>query len=349
MNYERKFTFASNVPISGPTDDGVINGIPRQRIIDLGKKTLEHEASSLIDLGSRLDMSFAEAVEKILVCPGRVIAMGVGKSGHIARKIAATLASTGTPAFYVHPGEAGHGDLGAVTSVDVVLLISNSGEGDEISQVLPALKQLGVVVIGITGNVSSRLAKFADVVLDSSVSREACPLNLAPTSSTTAQLALGDAIAIAALDARGFNEDAFARSHPAGAIGRRLLTQVSDVMRTGDELPIVGRSTLLLDAMQVMSRKGLGSVAVVGSRGRLEGVFTDGDLRRCLEQGTALQELTIEHVMNTAPKTMRPNAKATDAVGIIRECQISTILIVDDDQTLVGAVSTNDLIRHRIL
>jgi len=285
-----------------------------EQALQLARETLDIEAAALTGLKSRLDARFAQAVQMMLQVRGRVVVTGMGKSGHIGSKIAATLASTGTPAMFVHPGEASHGDLGMIKAVDVVLAISNSGESDELVSILPVLKRQGVPLIAMTGGMNSALAMHADVVLDSSVEKEACPLNLAPTASTTAQLALGDALAVALLDARGFKAEDFARSHPGGSLGRRLLTHVSDVMRKGDQVPSVSPQATFTDLMREMSHKGLGASAVVDAEQHVLGIFTDGDLRRLIEKGVDLRALQAQDVMHAGPRTVNQNALAVEAV-----------------------------------
>lgn len=319
------------------------------RALALARETLDIEAAALHGLRARLDARFAQAVTRMLGVRGRVVVMGMGKSGHIGRKIAATLASTGTPAMFVHPAEASHGDLGMIKAVDLVLAISNSGESDELTAILPVLKRLGVPLIAITGGLDSSLARHADVVLDSSVTKEACPLNLAPTASTTAQLALGDALAVALLDARGFRAEDFARSHPGGALGRRLLTHVSDVMRTGDAVPRVGPDTPFVDLMREMSAKGLGASAIVDAEGRVLGIFTDGDLRRLVEKGVDLRALTASQVMHPQPRTIRADALAAEAAALMESNRITSVLVVDADGRLCGALNSNDLMRAKVI
>ena len=318
-------------------------------LLQLARDTLDIEAAALQSLKARLDDRFVRAVEMMLAVKGRVVVTGMGKSGHIGRKIAATLASTGTPAMFVHPAEASHGDLGMIKVVDVVLAISNSGESDELVAILPVLKRQGVPLIAMTGGLQSSLARHADVVLDSSVEKEACPLNLAPTASTTAQLALGDALAVALLDARGFKPEDFARSHPGGSLGRRLLTHVGDVMRSGDDVPRVGPAASFTELMQEMSRKGLGASAVVDAAGRPVGVFTDGDLRRLIEKGQDLRALTAGEVMHPGPRTIRHNALAVEAADMMEQHRITSILVVDDAGLLCGALNTNDLMRAKVI
>ncbi|MES2509079.1 MAG: KpsF/GutQ family sugar-phosphate isomerase [Pseudomonadota bacterium] len=315
----------------------------------LARKTFEIEAAAVLGLASRVGPEFAEAVNIMLACRGRVVVMGMGKSGHIGRKIAATLASTGTPAMFVHPAEASHGDLGMVTDADVVLAISNSGESAELTSILPVLSRQGVPLVAITGGAQSSLARQARVTLDSSVEQEACPLNLAPTASTTAQLALGDALAVALLDARGFKEEDFARSHPGGALGRKLLTHVSDVMRSGDQVPRVALDTSFSDLMREMSSKGLGASAVVDENQRVLGIFTDGDLRRLVEKGVDLRTARAGEVMHANPRTLRADALAVDAVELMEQHSITSVLIVDNAGALCGALNTNDLMRAKVI
>ena len=318
-------------------------------LLQLARDTLDIESAALQSLKARLDHRFVRAVEMVLDVRGRVVVTGMGKSGHIGRKIAATLASTGTPAMFVHPAEASHGDLGMIKAVDVVLAISNSGESDELVAILPVLKRQGVPLIAMTGGLQSSLARHADVVLDSSVEKEACPLNLAPTASTTAQLALGDALAVALLDARGFKPEDFARSHPGGSLGRRLLTHVSDVMRSGEQVPRVRPEAAFTELMQEMSRKGLGASAVVDAAGHPIGVFTDGDLRRLIEKGLDLRALTAGEVMHTAPRTVRQDALAVEAADLMEQHRITSILVVDAQGVLCGALNSNDLMRAKVI
>jgi arabinose-5-phosphate isomerase len=322
---------------------------PSDHILQLARETLEIEANALRQVKDRLDARFVEAVHLMLTVQGRVVVTGMGKSGHIGRKIAATLASTGTPAMFVHPGEASHGDLGMIQSMDLVLAISNSGESDELVAILPVLKRQGIRLIALTGGLQSSLAQHADVVLDCSVDKEACPLNLAPTASTTAQLAMGDALAVALLDARGFQPEDFARSHPGGALGRRLLTHVSDLMRQGDGLPRVGPLASLSELMREMSRKGLGASAVVDEQGHVLGIFTDGDLRRLVEKGADLRQLKAQDVMHAQPHTLRAKALAVEAADMMERFRITSILVVDDAGLLCGALNTNDLLRAKVI
>ncbi len=320
-----------------------------QRALRLAHETFDIEAAAVAGLKQRVGPEFAQAVEMMLSVRGRVVVMGMGKSGHIGRKTAATLASTGTPAMFVHPAEASHGDLGMVKPVDLVLAISNSGESDELMAILPVLKRLGVPLIAMTGHVTSTLAKYADVVLDSGVDKEACPLNLAPTASTTAQLALGDALAVALLDARGFKAEDFARSHPGGALGRKLLTHVSDVMRAGNDVPQVGPAAGFSELMREMSAKGLGATAIVDAGGRVLGIFTDGDLRRLVENGTDLRTTTAAEVMHANPRTISKDALAVEAVELMEQNRITSVLVVDAQGMLCGALNTNDLMRAKVI
>ena len=319
------------------------------QVLSLARKTFEIEAAAVLALAARIGDEFVEAVGRLMSCRGRVVVMGMGKSGHIGRKIAATLASTGTPALFVHPAEASHGDLGMIQASDVVLAISNSGESEELVAILPVLSRLGVALIAMTGGLQSTLARQADVILDSSVAREACPLGLAPTASTTAQLALGDALAVALLDARGFREEDFARSHPGGALGRKLLTHVRDVMRSGDAVPRVGPQTSFTDLMREMSAKGLGASAVVDEQQRVLGIFTDGDLRRLVEKGVDLRSSRAEEVMHPHPRTVRESALAVEAVALMELHSITSVLVVDEAGALCGALNTNDLMRAKVI
>jgi len=320
-----------------------------QRAIALAHETLDIEAGAVLDLKARIGASFAQAVSMVLGIQGRVVVMGMGKSGHVGRKIAATLASTGTPAMFVHPAEASHGDLGMVTASDLVLMISNSGESQEMAAILPVLKRLGAPLVAMTGNGSSTMASHADVWLDSAVSKEACPLNLAPTASTTAQLALGDALAVALLDARGFKAEDFARSHPGGSLGRKLLTHVSDVMRTGDAVPRVAPHASFSVLMREMSAKGLGATAIVDSQDLVLGIFTDGDLRRLVEQGTDLRSTTAQQVMHATPATVLAQALAVDAADLMERKRITSVLVVDAEGRLCGALNSNDLMRAKVI
>ena len=321
----------------------------RTRALRLAQETFDIEAAAVQGLKARTGAAFAEAVAAMLNLRGRVVVMGMGKSGHVGRKIAATLASTGTPAMFVHPAEASHGDLGMIKSVDLVLAISNGGESDEITVILPVLKRLGVPMVAMTGNLDSTLGRHADIALDSGVEKEACPLNLAPTASTTAQLALGDALAVALLDARGFKSEDFARSHPGGALGRKLLTHLSDVMRKGDAVPRVGPETMFADLMREMSAKGLGASAVADDQGRVLGIFTDGDLRRLIEKGVDLRPMRARDVMHPGPRTIRDDALAAEAAQLMEQHRITSVLVVDADGKLVGAVNSNDLMRAKVI
>jgi len=320
-----------------------------QRAIALAQETLAIEAAAVTGLQGRIGASFAATVERVLAIAGRVVVMGMGKSGHVGRKIAATLASTGTPAMFVHPGEASHGDLGMVTANDLVLLISNSGESQEIGVLLPVLKRLGVPLVAMTANPQSTMAQHADLWLDSAVDKEACPLNLAPTASTTAQMALGDALAVALLDARGFRAEDFARSHPGGALGRKLLTHVSDVMRSGDAVPRVAGGASFSELMREMSAKGLGATAVVDAEDRILGIFTDGDLRRLVEKGQDLRSFVASDVMHPGPKTIGLHALAVDAADMMESHRITSVLVVDAQGHLCGAVTSNDLMRAKVI
>ena len=317
--------------------------------LQLARETLDIEAAALLQLKARLDERFVQAVNMVLGVQGRVVVTGMGKSGHIGRKIAATLASTGTAAMFVHPGEASHGDLGMITGVDVVLAVSNSGESAEFSVILPVLSRQGVPLVAITGGAQSTLARHAHVTLDSSVAQEACPLNLAPTASTTAQLAMGDALAVALLDARGFKQDDFARSHPGGALGRKLLTLVRDVMRSDPDVPSVALDASFSDLMREMSVKGLGASAVVDEQGQVLGIFTDGDLRRLVETGVDLRSLQAGDVMHARPRTVLADALAVEAVALMEQHSITSVLVVDSRGKLCGALNSNDLLRAKVI
>jgi len=315
-----------------------------------GRRVLDLEIRGLEAVAARIDGAFTAACIRLLACSGRVVCIGMGKSGHIARKIAATFASTGTPAFYVHPGEAGHGDLGMITDADVVLALSNSGETDELLMLLPVLKRQGNQLIAMTGRPESTLARQADVHLDVSVPAEACPLALAPTTSTTAALALGDALAVALLEARGFTADDFARSHPAGALGRRLLLHITDVMHTGADVPRVHADATLSEALVEMSRKRLGMTAIVDADGMLLGLFTDGDLRRTLDDAAIdLRNTRIDAVMTRSPKTIGTDALAVEAAQLMETHQINALLVLDQRRHVVGALNIHDLLRARVV
>ena len=324
-------------------------GFDPVQALALARQTFEIEAAAVLGLAARVGPEFANAVQAMLLCKGRVVVMGMGKSGHIGRKIAATLASTGTPAMFVHPGEASHGDLGMITAADVVLAISNSGESEELTAILPTLRRLQVVLVALTGGVQSALARHADLVLDTSVAQEACPLNLAPTASTTAQLAMGDALAVALLQARGFKPEDFARSHPGGSLGRKLLTLVADVMRQGDAVPAVRADASLGELMREMSVKGLGASAVTDAQQRVLGIFTDGDLRRLIEKGVDLRAMRAADVMHASPRTLSADALAVDAVALMEEHRITSVLVLDDAGRLCGALNTNDLMRAKVI
>ena len=319
------------------------------RALELARSTLDIEARALQTLKDRQGDGFIEALAAILACRGRVVVMGMGKSGHVGRKVAATLASTGTPALFVHPGEASHGDLGMVMDGDVVLAISNSGESDEIGAILPAIKRLDVVLIAMTGNVESSLAQHAQIVLASAVDQEACPLNLAPTASTTAQMALGDALAVALLDARGFRAEDFARSHPGGSLGRKLLMHVADLMRTGDAVPRVAADTVMAEMLHEMTKKGLGFTAVCDAEGRIAGIFTDGDLRRLIETGADLRAMRAGEVMSAKPKAVRADALAVEAAELMERHRVTGLLVVDAAGGLIGAINSNDLMRAKVI
>jgi len=317
---------------------------------ELALAVIETEARAIERLGNEIRKPvFIAACRLMLECRGRVVVTGMGKSGHIAGKIAATLASTGTPAFFVHPGEASHGDLGMITTADVVLALSNSGETGEIVTILPLIKRLAVPLIAMTGNPTSTLARAATAHINVSVEKEACPLGLAPTASTTAALAMGDALAVALLESRGFTEEDFARSHPGGTLGRRLLLLIDDLMHTGDDIPVVGPDTLLSDALVEMTRKGLGMTAVVDASGKLSGVFTDGDLRRAIDQRIDVHSAKVSSVMTSSCKTINPGMLAAEALSIMDSTKINALPVVDDDQQLVGALNMHDLLRAGVV
>ncbi|CAG2293369.1 MULTISPECIES: arabinose 5-phosphate isomerase KdsD [Burkholderia] len=327
----------------------MIAKINDDRALALARDVLDIEADAVRALRDQLDGGFVEAVALLLGCRGRVVVSGIGKSGHIARKIAATLASTGTPAFFVHPAEASHGDLGMVTSDDVFIGISYSGESEELVAILPLVKRIGAKLIAITGRAGSSLGTLADVHLNAAVSKEACPLNLAPTASTTAALALGDALAVAVLDARGFGSEDFARSHPGGALGRRLLTYVRDVMRSGDDVPSVGLDATLSDALFQITAKRLGMTAVVDADGKVAGIFTDGDLRRVLARDGDFRTLPITEVMTRNPRTIAPDHLAVEAVELMERHRINQMLVVDADGALIGALNMHDLFSKKVI
>ena len=316
--------------------------------LEWARETLAAEAAAIAEVSAQLDGSFSRAAAAVLACTGRVIVTGMGKSGHIGRKIAATLASTGTPAFFVHPAEAAHGDLGMVADGDVVLALSNSGESDEILAIIPALKRKNTTLVCITSNPQSAMAKHADIHIRAAVSHEACPLNLAPTSSTTAMLALGDALAVALLKARAFTPDDFALSHPAGSLGRRLLLTVRDLMHTGDELPAVQEGTPLKTAVVQMSGKGLGMLAVTDGAGSLKGILTDGDLRRLFETHDHFSGLTVNDVMKRTPVTITPDKLASEAVKLMQQKKIGGLLVCENGK-LKGALNMHDLLKARVV
>jgi len=320
------------------------------RALKLARQVMQTEADAIVALSGRLGAAFVAAVNLLLHCGGRVVVSGIGKSGHVGHKLAATLASTGTPAFFVHPAEASHGDLGMITPADVVVMLSNSGETDELVMLAPHIKREGARLIAITGNEQSSLAQAADVHLDAAVDAEACPLGLAPTASTTAALALGDALALVLLDARGFSAEDFARSHPGGNLGRRLLTRVADVMRTGDALPVSPATATLAEAIVEMSRKGMGMTAVVDEARRVVGIFTDGDLRRSLDRVRDVAAVSVASVMTATPRTVRANQLAVDCVETMEAPpKVSQLLVIDDEHRLQGALHLHDLFRARIV
>jgi arabinose-5-phosphate isomerase len=337
---------ADTVPLTASTP----HRLDTQRALALARDVLATEAAAIHALESRLGGAFLAAVRLVLACKGRVVVTGIGKSGHIARKIAATLASTGTPAFFVHATEASHGDLGMITADDVVLMLSNSGETDELVALLPHLKRQSAPIIALTGSGDSSLAQGADVHLDASVDSEACPLGLAPTASTTAALALGDALALALLDARGFSVEDFARAHPGGALGRRLLTHVRDVMRSGAAVPRVRGGATLAAAVVEMSGKGMGMTAVVDADERVLGIFTDGDLRRCLDRVRDFSATAVDSVMTRTPRSIGPDAPAIDCVALMEASpKVSQLLVVDEQSRLVGALHFHDLLRAKVV
>lgn len=321
----------------------------QQSALAMARAVLEIEAQAISGLIDRLDAHFVRAVELIMHRRGRVIVSGIGKSGHIARKIASTLASTGTPAYFVHPAEASHGDLGMVTRDDVFIALSNSGESAEILAIVPLIKRQGARLIALTGNTTSTLAQEADAHLYAGAEKEACPLNLAPTASTTAALALGDALAVALMSAKGFTEDDFAAAHPGGALGRKLLTHVRDVMRTGTNAPRIGHQATLMDGMLEMSRGRMGMTAVLDDGGRVVGIFTDGDLRRSIEKGTDMRSTRMDEVMSRNPRTIAPDRLAAEAVDIMERNKVNQLLVVDEHQQLVGALNMHDLFRGKVI
>jgi arabinose-5-phosphate isomerase len=320
------------------------------RLSASARRVFDIEADAIRGLNARIDTNFFRACALMLDCTGRIVVSGMGKSGHIANKIAATLASTGTPAFFVHPAEASHGDLGMITEKDVVLALSNSGETDELLAILPLIKRQGIPLVAMSGNPNSSLARLADVHIDVSVPVEACPLNLAPTSSTTATLVMGDALAIALLEARGFTADDFARSHPAGSLGRKLLMRISDLMHTGEQVPRIASGASVSDALLEMTRKGLGLTAVIDRDQRLLGVFTDGDLRRTLDDAEVdLRGTAVDALMTTRAKTITPDKLAVEAARLMEDFKIHALLVVEADGTLVGALNIHDLLRARVV
>ena len=337
---------SATIVASAPT----ARGVESKRALSLGRDVLGTEAAAISALSARLGAPFLAAARALFDCRGRVVVIGIGKSGHIARKIAATLASTGTPAFFVHAAEASHGDLGMITAEDVVLLLSNSGETDELVSLVPHLKRQGARLIALTGNERSSLAHAADVHLDASVDTEACPLGLAPTASTTAALALGDALALTLLDARGFSVEDFARAHPGGSLGRRLLTHVRDVMHSGAEVPAVTLDATLAEAVVEMSGKGMGMTAVIDAETRVEGIFTDGDLRRCLARVRDLGAERVADLMTREPRTIGPDRLAVDCVELMETSpKVTQLLVVDGERRLVGALHLHDLFRARVV
>lgn len=320
-----------------------------EHALELGREVLRIEAEAVSALAQRLDASFLAALNLILNCSGRVIVSGMGKSGHIARKIAATLSSTGTPAYFVHPGEASHGDLGMITPADVIIALSYSGESQELMTIVPVIKRQGAKLISLTGKPASSLALAADVHLNGAVDKEACPMGLAPTASTTAALALGDALAVALLDAKGFSAQDFARSHPGGSLGRRLLTHVRDVMRNGERIPKVGAQAMLSDALLEISRKGVGMTAVVSDDDTVLGIYTDGDLRRTLAKNLDFNRTSVQSVMSPQPRCISPDALAAEAVQVMEEHNINQLLVVDAAQKLVGALNMHDLLHAKVI
>lgn len=319
------------------------------RALELGRQVLDIEAAAVQTLSERLDESFLHALDLILRCEGRVIVSGMGKSGHIARKIAATMSSTGTPAYFVHPGEASHGDLGMVAGEDVFIALSYSGESQELMTIVPILKRQGAKLISMTGNPSSSLAIVADVHLNAAVDKEACPMGLAPTASTTASLALGDALAVALLDAKGFSAENFARSHPGGSLGRRLLTRVDDIMRSGARMPMVDEHAMLSAALMEMSRKGVGMTAIVDENTIVQGIYTDGDLRRTLEKQLDFGSTPVRDVMSVNPHCIRADSLAVEAVQLMEKFNINQMLVVDEQRRLVGALNMHDLLHAKII
>jgi len=326
-----------------------MTAVSESEFITSARRVFAVEQAELAQVGAAINAAFADACRLIMHAPGRVVATGMGKSGHIARKIAATLASTGTPAFFVHPGEAGHGDLGMITQTDVVLALSYSGESDEVLMLLPVLARQGNALIAMTGRPQSTLAQAANVHLNVSVNQEACPLALAPTSSTTAALVMGDALAVALLDARGFTADDFARSHPAGSLGRRLLLRIADIMHSGDALPRVGIEASLSTALLEMSRKRLGMTAIVDADNHLLGLFTDGDLRRTLDTDIDIRNATIAQVMTRNPRTIGAGQLAVEAAHMLEQHHINGLMVVDENNCVIGALNIHDLLRAKVV
>lgn len=337
------------ITVAPSADQSLGTALGADRTLDRARKVLEIEAGAIAALIPRLDQRFLDAVNLILACRGRVVVSGIGKSGHVARKIASTLASTGTPAFFVHSAEASHGDLGMITREDVLVALSNSGESNELLAIIPLIKRQGAKLIAITGNANSTLARESDANLDAAVEIEACPLNLAPTASTTAAIALGDALAVALLEARGFNAEDFARSHPGGELGRKLLTHVSDVMRKGDGIPSVAHSATLSDALLEMSRKRMGMTAVVNEHGQVAGIFTDGDLRRVLVHTSDIRAVRISEILTRNAKTIAPGRLAVEAVEMMERHKVNQLLVVSDAGQLVGALNMHDLFHAKVI
>ncbi len=319
------------------------------RALDLAREVLSIEAAAVQALAARLDDDFLHALDVILCCEGRVIVSGMGKSGHVARKIAATMSSTGTPAYFVHPGEASHGDLGMITSKDVIIALSYSGESEELMTIVPVIKRQGAKLISMTGNPKSSLAQAANVHLNAHVDKEACPMGLAPTTSTTAALALGDALAMALLDAKGFGKEDFARSHPGGNLGRRLLTHVRDIMRSGERLPMVNVNAMLSDALLEISKKGVGMTAIVDAERHVLGIYTDGDLRRTLEKKLDFNATPVRDVMSANPRCIGPDALAVEVVQMMEQYSINQMLVVDGENKLVGALNMHDLLHAKVI
>ena len=336
-------------PNAGALNKSAQTQLDNARMLTLARAVLRTEADALIELAPKLGDAFVQAVRALHDAPGRVIVSGMGKSGHVARKMAATFASTGTPAYFVHPAEASHGDLGMITGDDVFLALSYSGESDELAAILPVLRRLGTRIIALTGNTQSSLAREADIVLDASVAREACPHNLAPTASTTAALALGDALAVVLLEARGFSPEDFALSHPGGALGRRLLTHVRDVMHTDADLPCVNPDSTLVDAVLAISRGSLGMTVVCDTNDKVLGIFTDGDLRRAFAKQLDLKQVRVRDVMTTGPKTIGADRLAVEAVALMEKHRINQLIVTDADGVLEGALNMHDLFRAKVV